>query len=192
MNKQELNEQLSALVDDELRRDQTAFLLRRLSHDPGAAAQFGRYCLISDTLRRKLPPRVQFDLADRVSAALANEPVHQSRPSFFQHRLLRPVAGIAVAASVAALSVVLWPQPQGAIDGSRPAVASAGVSRPAPALHAVAQPVAHSAGQQWERLEPEVQRRLNGYLVDHGEHSSRAQIGGILTRVRVAGQQSAR
>ena len=187
MNNDELNEQLSALVDDELRRDEAAFLLKRLGHDPDAAGRFERYCLISDAMRRSLPPRIDFDLSTRISAALADEPPFESRARTPSRRLLRPAAGLAVAASVAALSVLLWPQPDLGAGTPTPAVASAVPVGTAPALR----PVAH-AGEQWDRLDPEVQRRLSGYLVNHSEHSSRAPINGVLTRVRVAGQQDSR
>ena len=110
MSDDQLSEQLSALVDDELGRDETAFLARRLGRAPQATEQLGRYFLISDTLRRQLPETVSLGLAARVAAALEPEPCHSAvaAPGGVARRLVRPLAGLGVAASVAMVAVGIW------------------------------------------------------------------------------------
>lgn len=176
----EIKEQLSALVDDELRRDEAAFLGRRLSGDDAAIDQLGRYFLISDTLRRQLPETVDSRLAERIAAAIDAEPSLQGAAPGLARRLVRPLAGLGVAASVAMVAVSLWsPDPSSAPVEGR--FVAAGAAQPAALL---AQP-----SNQWERLDPAVQQRLNAYLVNHSEHASTGQFGGVLSYVRIAGQQ---
>lgn len=184
----ELKEQLSALIDDELRREESAFLLRRLDRSPDAVRQIGRYCLAREVFHRGVPTAPSWDLADRVSQALEDEAAHRRSAWLRARRALKPVAGVAVAASVASVSLLVW-------NGSEPGVPSAGqlAEQTAPLA---ATPVAATAataditGRGWERLDPEVQQRLNSYLVNHSEHSSSGRIGSVFSYVRIAGHES--
>lgn len=106
MQKDALNEQLSALADDELRRDEALFLTRRLSQSPEAVEQLSRYFLISDALRKQLPETIDLGLAKRVAAALEHEESFNVRPSLVR-RVAKPVAGLGVAASVAVAAITL-------------------------------------------------------------------------------------
>jgi sigma-E factor negative regulatory protein RseA len=65
------NEKLSAVVDGELLDDT---LLGGLKNNPELSAKWQSYHLIRDTLRKELPPQVDFDISARVMAALADEP----------------------------------------------------------------------------------------------------------------------
>ncbi|MFP4130444.1 MAG: sigma-E factor negative regulatory protein, partial [Halorhodospira sp.] len=75
---EQLGEQLSALVDGELSREERAFLLRRLGHDGAARARLGRYFLMRDALQRTLPAQPDPGLAGRVRARIAEEPAHDA------------------------------------------------------------------------------------------------------------------
>ncbi len=191
MNTEEFKEQLSAFVDDELWAEEQAFLLRRLTQSDGTREQLARYYLISDTLRGNLGPAGSRGLSARVAAALEAEPALSGARQSWGSRLLRPAAGLAVAASVAALSVGFWTtQPQApATSASQPLTAGAATSLISPANQTSSPTMPVS--QHWERLDPEVQKRLNGYLVNHSEYSAERQVGGVLTYVRIAGQQNA-
>ncbi|KAB7627553.1 sigma-E factor negative regulatory protein [Alkalilimnicola sp. S0819] len=204
--KDELKEQLSALVDDELRREERAFLLRSLERQAGSAELIGRYCLAREAMSGELPAAESWTLASRVTAALETEAVYRSSLwARVGKRALRPVAGLAVAASVATVSVLVW------FDGSTaPGQEALMASRQVtPALTGMRggnpniQPVARgslSQGQaaafarggtldesRWERLDPSVKQRLNVYLVNHGEHASSGGVGSVLTYARIAG-----
>lgn len=186
MSNEAFNAQLSALIDNELRNDEALFLTRRLVNDPDAAMQLGRYVMIGDAIRRQLPEVMDTRLVERVRAALEAEPaleVNHAAPAATMRRFLRPLAGLGVAASVAMVGVVYW-----AGQSSSP------TQQPQGLVAAGAQPVKSASflpqtQNQWNRLDPDVQKRLQGYLVNHSEHASTGQLGGVLNYVRIAGQQ---
>jgi sigma-E factor negative regulatory protein RseA len=100
---QTIHEQLSALMDGELERDETRFLLKRLSTDQELPLRWARYHVTRQTLRRQelnaLPP----SFADGVMARIEAEAVSHARPAAW----LRWGAGGAIAASVAVAALVL-------------------------------------------------------------------------------------
>jgi sigma-E factor negative regulatory protein RseA len=98
---EQFREQLSALMDGELPRDQVRFLLRRIDGDTQLAQAWTRYQLAGGVLRRQaalLPLRGDFTdvLMRRVGAA----------PAAHGMRMLRWVGGGAIAAAVAVLALV--------------------------------------------------------------------------------------
>jgi sigma-E factor negative regulatory protein RseA len=181
-----LKEQVSALSDNELQRQEEALLLRRLTQTPELGAQLGRYALIGEAMRRALPPVVDTGLAARVSAAIAEEEALQAQPRRLPRALLRPVAGIAVAASVAALSLAVWPTANVPRGGEGAEVAAAAAA--APPRTALQRVGTTEEPSQWDRLDPEIQQRLNGYLVNHSEHTPTGRMGGMIHYVRITGQ----
>jgi negative regulator of sigma E activity len=135
-----LNEQLSALIDGELPAAETALLMRRLAGEAVLRERLARYCLCGQALRG-VRARARADFALKVSAALAAEPGHA--PAAPARRALRrylaPLAGLAVAATVAGAAIlVLGRSP--ALDG-RPA----GLAAVAPHAAAPAAPVVPAA-----------------------------------------------
>ncbi len=102
MNDQ-IHEQLSALMDGELERDQTRFLLKRLDTDTELPLRWARYHVTRQTLRGHdlvLSP----GFAAAVMAQLEHEQLLHPRTS---HAWLRWGAGGAIAASVAVAALVL-------------------------------------------------------------------------------------
>lgn len=199
-----LNEQLSALVDDELDRAELPLLMRQLERSDSLAEQLERYYLVRAAMRRELPEAASLDLAGRVSAALEAEPAHSvgSKPRWRRGQALKPAAGLAIAASVAVLAVSLWPAgtttspqspslPNSSITAMNPqsgamrVSAGSGGGIPVSAGQAAPTP----SGQEWDRLDPRVQSWLNGYIVDHSEHAGSAQLGGMINYARIAGQE---
>jgi sigma-E factor negative regulatory protein RseA len=101
----ETREHLSALVDGEINRETSRFLVRRLGADEELRATWTRYHLIRDCLRHQDGSIAGDDLCSRVSRALENEqPVKAAR--LHPASWLKPVAGLAIAASVALMAVV--------------------------------------------------------------------------------------
>jgi|CXWL01.1.fsa_nt_gi sigma-E factor negative regulatory protein RseA len=103
---EDIKEQLSALMDGELSRDERAFLLRRLDHDAELRALWARMHLARDVIMHR-PGGAPVDLADRVMSALAEE----IRAPQIQQRTVngarwRPWLGAAIAASVALVAVL--------------------------------------------------------------------------------------
>lgn len=118
-----LAEQLSAYMDGELSDEQARFLQRRLEHDLELRRKWQRLQVAASCMKGQpwLPARS--GLGEGVQAALAASAAAAS-PS------RRPLAGWAVAASLAALAVVFGPRLMPAAD-TAPTMADA--SRPAQA-----------------------------------------------------------
>lgn len=190
MRNEAFKAQLSALIDDELSRNEVPFLVRRLTQDPEAVAQLGSYFMISDAIKRQLPEVMDAGLVERVRASLEAEPALQ--PARGGHkRLLRPLAGFGVAASVAMIALSYWSDQGLAPDTGQQGFVAAGGAAPVQAVSLSSETPPSQPLNQWNRLDPEVQKRLQGYLVNHSEHTSSGQLGGMLNYVRIAGQQQA-
>jgi sigma-E factor negative regulatory protein RseA len=120
---EELDSQLSAMFDDELLPAECELLARRLSRDEGLKARWGRYAVIGAVIRAERGVRLNAPLAGRVNAVLLAEPAlaATTAPRDRNHSRLRwwqPVAGVAVAASVATVSI-LWLRAQAPLPGAQ-------------------------------------------------------------------------
>lgn len=106
-----LNQQISAFLDDELPPEECALLLRRLGQDDALGDTVNRYALIGDAMRgellaadRHVVERIRAALIDDVSHVESTESERVASggwPSW-----LRPVSGLAVAATVATVAVL--------------------------------------------------------------------------------------
>jgi negative regulator of sigma E activity len=183
-----LNEQLSALLDGELPPEETSLLLRRLGRETDLAARLTRYRLCGDVLRgERCQPRADFTM--RVSAAIASEPALSApraaarRPA--RARWLRPLAGLAVAASVAVVAVLVLRL--GAPDGGVPQAANVAGPAALVPVPAAATPAAHHSrtlaqgtGEPESYVTPSARPRLGtipqgtlaNYVVAHSQVSA--------------------
>ena len=113
-----VREQISACLDGELPTAQLALLAKRVTRDPALGDALRRYALIGETLRSDKPAVASRDFAASVMAALEQEPAMRRlgwlTPTLA--RRLRPVAGMAVAAGVAAMAVLVVQQFGGVSD----------------------------------------------------------------------------
>ena len=177
--KDSLNEQISALVDDELDATEQALLLRQLSRDEALRRQFARYQLVSDALKDSLPDRVDPEFHVRVQTALQDEaPLHATAATRQLMRLYKPVAGLAIAASIAVVAVLSLQSVRQTSPDTTPVVASA----PAPADYIRAEgqpPVTRSASSTHD---------LDAYLVNHNEFAANRGMRGILPYMHIVGQ----
>lgn len=101
----ESREHLSSLMDGEISRETGRFLVRRLGADEELCATWARYHLVRDCLRHGGDRIAGEGLSSRVRRALERE----SPPAAPRRKIpdwLKPVAGLAVAASVALLAIV--------------------------------------------------------------------------------------
>ncbi len=101
----ETREHLSALVDGEISRETSRFLVRRLGADDELRATWTRYHLVRDCLRHQDGVSAGEDLCARVSLALESEQPGK-RFRTLPTAWLKPVAGLAIAASVSLMAVV--------------------------------------------------------------------------------------
>ena len=109
---EELDSQLSAMFDDELPPAECELLARRLSRDEYLKARWGRYAIVGAVIRAERGVRLNAPLAGRVNAVLLAEPALAAHTAPRDRRYARlrwwqPLAGAAVAASVATVSI-LW------------------------------------------------------------------------------------
>ena len=182
---EELDSQLSAMFDDELPEDQCQLLARRLSRDDALKARWRRYAVMGAAIRAErqgagvVAVRLETNLAARVSAVISAEPA-LSADAVAQGgvrkvagmRWWQPVAGGAIAAGVAAMSV-LWIRSQAPIGGETLVADNAA----APA--AISQPVADTSAPVGYVVPAAVERRpmvpsaeLANYVVAHSEFSA--------------------
>jgi sigma-E factor negative regulatory protein RseA len=101
----EIHEHLSALMDGELERDRTRFLLKRIASDAELPRRWTRYHLARQALRRQHVAALAPGFAEAVFARLEQEPA--SRSVHAGAHWLRWGAGGAIAASVAVAALVL-------------------------------------------------------------------------------------
>ena len=118
---EELDSQLSAMFDDELLPAECELLARRLSRDEHLKARWGRYAIVGAVIRAERGVRLNAPLAGRVNAVLLAEPAlaaHTAPRDRNQVRLRwwQPLAGAAVAAGVATVSI-MWLRAQAPLPG---------------------------------------------------------------------------
>lgn len=160
----ETHEHLSSLMDGEISRETSRFLVRRLGADDELCATWARYHLVRDCLRHQDGGIANGDLCGKVQQALENEEFQEpARES--ARRWLKPVVGIAVAASVALMAVGMVDP----VSKSAPPVSSelAGSTQAAPftsppslGTGPVSRQASLSGGLQSEQ-------KMNSYLLRH-------------------------
>lgn len=105
-----VREQLSACLDGELPEGELDLMLRQAARDSELRSSLDRYALIGEVLRGQRPARASKGFADRVAAAVAAEAVPARGVSRFNGaatlQWMRPAAGMAVAAGVAAMAIL--------------------------------------------------------------------------------------
>lgn len=130
------NEQLSALLDGELPRDETRFLLRRLDNDPELARRWSRYQVASAVLRQQFVSSLPNDaFVAGIMLRLDEQAVVTHRQSV-GGRMLRWAGGGAIAAAVAVFALVAT-RPAGN-SGDVPAQVTANATSAAQPLAATA------------------------------------------------------
>lgn len=174
-----VKEKISALVDGELDGIEAVRLLDRMSGERPLQAIWESYHLIGDALRNDLAPSGDVDLVQRLHRSLEKEPV-PLRPARRMPAAAKPIAGFALAASVAVVAVLGVQRFTGdpSADG-----AAAGM---------VADLGAPAAGPM--RRTPEqaaLEARINGYLVNHSERAGN-RMHGMLPYVRIVGYDTSR
>lgn len=181
----EIREQLSALIDDELDDVEQPLLLGRLERDAGLRACLGRYQLIGEVMRGS-DQSATLGVADRVQRALADD-APMSMPSagaINRSVWWKSLAGLSVAASVALIAVLTVTSVRENRTESVPTLASA---PPAAKPGATLTRVTDTGGEQWDRLDPQIDKRLSGYLVNHNEYAASRGVQGVMPYVRIVG-----
>lgn len=165
MSKETL-EHLSSLMDGELSRETGLFLTRRLSTDQELSQAWRRYHLIRDCIRQPGGRVPLVDIAQCMKNAMGEEtlatPVAAGR-----NKWLRPVSGLAIAATVAFMAVIaIGPGQREATDvapehAALPSFSSPNVKTESPLTQAASFNPAEQVGNA----------RLNSYLLRHNQLS---------------------
>ena len=103
---EQIREQVSAFLDGELPDTETELLLKRLMRDGELRESFGRYALIGEALRGAGSQILTRGFASRVNLAIDGEPAQAPAHAQLARgpRWWRPIAGVTVAAGVAAVA----------------------------------------------------------------------------------------
>jgi sigma-E factor negative regulatory protein RseA len=172
------NELLSALVDGELKGKELEQALQLLSTNDMARVQFQRHQLVRDVLHGHVTHNRTVDLTQRIADALLDEPAlilpakQQASVIPFPTQFWKQASGLALAASVGALAVI------GVMNQSQNQLAPANVNAMASVENMpTATPVkVAQSGDRWTVGEPEVEDRLNTYLVNHNEYAGASNV----------------
>lgn len=99
--------QLSAFVDGELPENESELLVRRLGQDVVLRQQVAEYLQLGRLLRGDRELAGMSQLRGRIAAALGEDiPAEVPVAKFVPSRFFRPVAGVAIAASVAVAALI--------------------------------------------------------------------------------------
>ena len=174
-------EQLSAFIDGE---HDGEYMLDNLIHDEDMKGTWSRYHLIGDCLRDNLPEKISNQISTNVSHILRDEPTILAPTT--KRFNIKPLAGFAIAASVAMVAVFSI-QNGNEIDSSSigsPSIAATTVSQPE--TFNFSEPlVLPAAVKESDTPESIANQRLNNYLMNHNEYRSNVGVNGILPYARM-------
>jgi hypothetical protein len=159
-------DQISAFIDGELSADETEFLLRRLGHDSGARRHLRSYLAIGAAVRGDLIADRAVDLSGSVAQALdgTEDEVHGHGEARGWLRFVKPVIGVAIAASVAVSALLVLQDP------GTPEASVATVDSPPPNSEAPTYVVPNGQDPIPALVRPQI--RLTNYLFSHGQYAS--------------------
>ena len=173
---EQIHDQVSAFLDDELSGEECAFLVRRLERDPKARNKFIRYSLIGSALRSELVQPDPGILSRRIGEALDGAPAPARAPAAAAAvgatspppKWINPAFGVGIAATVAIAALFTVRTLNDINDG--PAAVTAGPLQ-AESVEVPTYVVPAEALQSSAVAAPPV--RLTNYLMHHGEYASR-------------------
>ena len=199
--KQQRDEKLSALLDDALEGEQLTEFMQDLKRDPIADAETAqRYRLMGDVMRDELDQSSFMDISSAVHREIENEPeldrlapesgvkakTRQSVSSVFSN-WIKPLTGMAVAASVAMVTLVTFNTVQNS-DSSDPAdqLAQSQMVSPAQMVNPEIARNVRVASTLDTSKSTEQQKQLNEYMMQHSGYASQSTLQGMMPYVRAA------
>lgn len=169
---EELKSQISAFIDGELPKAEADLLTRRLADDEGLRQQAAAYLEIGRLMRGERSVSGIDELRERVAAALADEPLPMAgSPAVAGMSWMKPLTGVAIAASVAMLALV------GLRQLDVPTVESAAPAAAAGDVTGYTEPLAIDV------MADRPSEMLMQYYLSHGETSGELGANGILSRL---------
>ena len=190
----ERDEKLSALLDNALDRKELNQFMQDLKRDPVADAErIHRYRIISDVMRAEFSEASLMDVSAAVQRAVEQDDAPAVvRPGWLSRffnmpALVKPLSGMAIAASVAMVTVVAVRTVSTDTDSAPvQAVAELGLQPVTPVNPAIAQHVraASTDASQQNRLR---NKQLSEYMINHSGYAGQAGGAGMVPYARVIG-----
>ncbi|MFW2440732.1 MAG: sigma-E factor negative regulatory protein [Arenicellales bacterium] len=186
-----MKESVSCFIDGELDQDATEQLISKLCEDNDLRRQWRRFNTYRSAIRDELSPVLSAGFSDRVVQALANEPVQLAPASLPKRTRLRgPLAGLAVAASLVGIAILLQ---KPVIQDSQENEASTVAELSSPVIESL--PVQDSPigkNQEYDLIvanskNENVRERINRLLVEHNEYNPASDMTGIWSYSRFVG-----
>ena len=182
-----IRQQISAFVDGELPDNESELLLRRMSQDPELRNQAAHYLTIGGAIRGDLSLPSMVALRQRIGVAIDDVSIDAAentgalteRTGRVQGGLMRPVAGVAVAASVAVMALVGLRQ-VGSVDELPTATLEGFDDRRAVAIDGGS---LYTEPPAVEFMSDRPSDRLTQYYLSHGQQS--ASLGSRLVGLEV-------
>ncbi|MCW8927122.1 MAG: sigma-E factor negative regulatory protein [Xanthomonadales bacterium] len=182
MSKESL-EHLSTLMDGELSRETSIFMTRRLSSDGALSEKWERYHLIRDCIRQPGGKQLVTGLQTRITASLEAEDAPEVSV-WNRSRWLKPVSGLAVAASVALLAIVVTAPPQAVDPGAGDAAVADQANQPFVSPNTLPMPVVSQAAS-FDATRQTDSNALNVYLLRHNQIAQTAGRRGFVSFVPI-------
>jgi sigma-E factor negative regulatory protein RseA len=178
------NEELSALIDGEYEGNSDK-VFDELIHNQEMKETWSRYHLIGDCLREQLPEKISSQISTSVSNALRNEPTVLA-PQKTKQFNLKPLAGFAIAASVAMAAVFSVQNSNDSNSVSTTPTLAANTTAPQSQTFSFPNAqVLPASVRKSDTPEDVANQRLNNYLMNHNEYRSNGSMNGILPYVRL-------
>lgn len=164
---------LSAAIDNELSDLEMLRVSHQVSQDEDLRETLVRYQLISDSLGGEEVNLAAMNMVSVISHRLESEPTVLAPAKSRTHlpKWVQPAAGAALAASVAAMGILLGPQfinstqPQAPLNSGLQVVAQP-VGKVTPESMLVAKKENH-----WKTIEDKTRTRLESYLEQHSKYA---------------------
>ena len=182
MSKESL-EHLSSLMDGELSNEAGSFLTRRLFSNEEMCGSWERYHLIRDCIRQPGSKQMVTGFSARVSATLETEEV-PTVSAWRTNRWLKPVSGLAIAASVALVAIMVTAPQPGQVPGEVDATLATQAAQPFVSPNTLARsPVSQAAS--FAPAQQANSNRLNAYLLRHNQMARTAGRQGFVSFVPI-------
>ncbi|MBE9567425.1 MAG: sigma-E factor negative regulatory protein [Proteobacteria bacterium] len=189
-------EKISAFLDDDMHRDELMSFSLSAEADDAKVAQ--RYLMVGDAMRGEMSNSSFVDVSQAIREAIAGEETYSESPiaaqaatqaaaavkekaGFFDFSgWFKPVAGMAVAATVAVVMVTTLSQQSGDMSSTGSPVAVNTV----PAAQQDTRPVATVAVSKDKATDPSASEQINPYINQHLEYATQDALQGRLPYVR--------
>jgi len=199
MSRDQNNEQLSALLDNDLDEQQLRSYMQDLKRDPIADAEASqRYRLMGDVMRDELDQSSFMDISSAVHRAIEQEPSHNEVSATHKQKKnvsfsslvagwVKPLTGMAVAASVAMVTLLTFNTLQSADDAGQPAQLAKSTPIKIERVNSeISRNVQVASTLNISKKSSEQQKQLNQYMLKHSGYASQSTMQGMMPYVRAA------